>query len=118
MIQNAEMNVPAATAEEPGFEEKGGQHLVRHQRPDDRPRLVGEDRPVGAELVPHDDPRHDAHAESDREDFHPVFEQDQISVVAGFQPKRFEHHQEAREADGERREDEVERNREPELRAG
>jgi hypothetical protein len=55
-------------AEEAGLEEEGGQHLVAHQRADDRAGLVGEGRPVGAELVGHHDARHDAHAEGDGED--------------------------------------------------
>ena len=62
-------------AEEARLEEEGGQHLVAHQRPDHRPGLVGEGRPVGAELVAHDDAGDDAHAEGDGEDGLPVVEE-------------------------------------------
>ena len=99
-IQKAEMNVPSATmqvatkcsplpdlvhaeqhhAEEAGLEEEGGQHLIGHQRADDRPGLVGEHRPVGAELVGHDDARDDAHGEDDGEDLQPVAEQVEIDA--------------------------------------
>ena len=68
-------------AEEAGLEEEGGQHLIGHQRPDDRPGPVGEDRPVGAELVGHDDARDDAHREGDGEDLQPVAEQVEIGLA-------------------------------------
>ena len=42
-------------AEEPRLQEEGGQHLISHERADHRPGAIGEDRPVGAELVGHDD---------------------------------------------------------------
>jgi hypothetical protein len=69
-------------AQEAGLEEEGRQHLVGHQRADHRPDLVGEDRPVGAELVGHDDARHHAHAEGEREDLQPVLEQVEIDRAA------------------------------------
>ncbi len=87
-IQKAEMNVPSATmqvaakcrlapdflhaeqhdAEETRFQEEGRQHFIGHQRPDDAAGLGGEFRPVGTELVGHDDARHDAHGKGDGED--------------------------------------------------
>ena len=102
-------------AQESGFEEEGGQHLVGHQRADDRSRLVGEDRPVGAELIGHDDARDDAHGKDDGEDLQPVFEQIEIERLAGPQPQPFEHRQIARQPDRKGREDEVEAHREGEL---
>ena len=62
-------------AEEARFEEERGQHLIGHQRADHGAGLVGEGRPVGAELVGHHDAGHDAHAERDGEDLEPVVEQ-------------------------------------------
>jgi hypothetical protein len=102
-------------AEEPRFEEERGEHLVRHQRPDHRPRPIGERRPVRAELVGHDDPGHDTHREGDREDLEPILEQGEIRVAAGAQPERLEHGEIARQPDREGGEDEVEGNREREL---
>jgi hypothetical protein len=61
-------------AEEAGLEEERRQHLVTHQRPDHRSGLVGERRPVGAELVAHDDTGNDTHAEGDGKDGLPVVE--------------------------------------------
>ena len=89
-------------AEESGFEEKRRQHLVGHQRADDRPGLVREHRPVGAELVRHHDARHHAHREHDREDLQPVLEQIQVERLAGLEPQRFEHGEVTREPDRER----------------
>ena len=94
-------------AEEAGFEEEGGQHLIGHQGSDHRPGLVREDRPVGAELVGHDDPGHDAHRKGDGEDFQPVAVEVGINAFAGFQPQRLQHHQEAGQTDRESRKDEV-----------
>ena len=103
-------------AEEAGLEEEGGQHLVGHQRADHGPGLVGEHRPVGAELVGHHDARHDAHAEGDGEDLQPVIEQVDEDVASGPQPERFQHRQIARQPDRERREDDVKGHGESELR--
>ena len=69
-------------AEEAGFQEEGGQHLVAHQRPDHRAGLVGERAPVGAELVGHHQAGHDAHAEDEGEDLHPVAEQVEVDAAA------------------------------------
>ena len=41
-------------AQETRLQEEGAEHLIGHQGADDRSGLVGEDRPVGAELVGHD----------------------------------------------------------------
>jgi len=70
-------------AEKAGFEEECGQHLISHQRTDDRPGLVGEHRPVGAELVRHHDAGDDAHAEGDGEDLQPVIEEVDEDLAAG-----------------------------------
>ncbi len=42
-------------AEETRLEKEGRQHFISHQRAEDAARLVGEHRPIGAELVGHDD---------------------------------------------------------------
>jgi len=73
-------------AQEAGLEEEGGQHLVGHHRPDDGACLVGEGRPVGAELIGHDDARDHAHAEGQRKDFQPVLEQVEIDLTPRPQP--------------------------------
>ena len=105
-------------AEEAGFEEEGGEDLIGHERPDDRAGPVREDRPVGAELVGHDDSGDDAHREGQGEDLQPVSEQVEIGLLAGLQPKPLEHGEIGGQADREGREDEVERDRERELGAG
>ena len=105
-------------AQEPGLKEERRHHLVCHQRPDHRPRKLAEPRPVGAELVGHDDARHDAHAEGDGEHAHPVFQQVVVNLAVGNEPQRLEHRDEAGKADGEGREHDVERHREGELQAG
>ena len=105
-------------AEEARFEEEGGQHLICHQWPDHRARLVREYCPVGAELVAHHDAGDDAHGEGDGEDLEPVFEQVEIELLARPEPQPFEHHQIARQPDRESRENEVEAHREGELDPG
>ena len=101
--------------EEAGLEEERGQHLVGHQRPDHRAGLVGEHRPVGAELVGQHDPRDDAHREVHREDLHPVAEQIEVERLARPEPQPLEHREVAGEADGEGGKQEVEAHREGEL---
>ena len=86
-------------AEEAGLQEEGGEHFIGHQRPDHRPCLCRENRPVRAELIRHDDARYDAHGESDGKDLHPVAEQVEIDVPSGFQPQSFQDHQIAGKAD-------------------
>ena len=102
-------------AEETGFQEEGREHLIAHQGPEDRPGLVGKDRPVRAELIAHHDARHDAHAEDDREDLHPIAEDVHIDVPPGDRVQRQDDPQIGGEADREGREDDVERDREGEL---
>ena len=63
------------------LEEEGGQHLVAHQRADHRSGLVGEDAPVGAELVGEHDAGDDAHAEGERERLHPDAEEPDVVVL-------------------------------------
>ena len=102
-------------AEEARFEEEGGEHLVADEGAEHRADLVREDRPVGAELVGHHHARDDAHAEGDGEDRLPLLEQGKISLVPPPQPERVQHGQEACEADGEGRKDDMRRDREGEL---
>jgi hypothetical protein len=117
--------VPVATiavarndAEEAGLEKERGEHLIGHQRADYRTGLVGEGRPVGAELVGHHHAGHHAHAEGDGEDLQPVIEQIDEDLAAGPQPQRFKHREIAGKPDRERRKHDVERHRERELRPG
>jgi hypothetical protein len=102
-------------AEESRFQEEGGQHLVTHQRPDDRTGLVGEHAPVGAELVAHDDAGNDAHAERHCKDLLPVVEKVEVDRTTGDEPEAFEHGEVTGEPDRDRREDDVETNRKGEL---
>src|SRR3546814_5478622 len=81
------------------------QHLVAHQRPDNRPGLVGEHAPVGAELVAHDDAGDHAHAEGHSKDDLPVLEDRDVAPVARPQPEPLEHREVAGKADGERSEE-------------
>ena len=104
-------------AKEAGLEEESGQHFICHQRPDDRPGLVAEHRPVGTELVGHDDARYDTHGKGDGEDAHPVAEQVEVHMFLRPQPQPLEDGKIARQPDGERREQEVEGYGERELRA-
>jgi hypothetical protein len=110
MIQNVEISVPMrhhAGAEEmhqrphlvgakqhhaqkAGLEKEGGQHLVAEQRPEDGAGLLGQARPVGAELKAHHDARHHAHAEGDGEHLAPELVQVPPDVVARAQPAPFQ----------------------------
>ena len=105
-------------AEKAGLEEERGQHLISHQRPDHRARLVRECRPVGAKLVGHHNARHHAHAERDGEDLQPIVEQVEEDFAPGPQPQRFEHREVACKPDREGGKHDVKRHRECELRAG
>ena len=102
-------------AQKAGLKEEGRQHLIGHQRPDHRPRLVREDRPVGAELIGHHNARHDAHAKGHGKDLFPVVEKHPIGFVLGPKPKRIHHRQKAGQPDRERRKDNVKRNGKGEL---
>jgi hypothetical protein len=73
-------------AQEPRLEEEGGEHLTGHERSDHRAGAVGEDAPVGAELVGHDDAGNHAHPEGDGEDLLPVFEEREIVRIARANP--------------------------------
>ncbi len=105
-------------AQEPGFEEERRQDFVCEQRSRHAAGEIGEVAPVGAELVGHHEARHHAHAEVDGEDLRP----EQVEVAKDHalrpQPARLEHREVAREADRDRRENDVERDREPELDPG
>ena len=98
-------------AEKASLEEEGGQHLVAHERADHRAGLVGENAPVGAELVGEHDAGDDAHAEGERERLHPEPEEPDVAVLSGPEPEALEHREIAAEADGKRRKDDVERDR-------
>ena len=104
--------------EEARLQEEGGQHLIAEQRPEHGSGLVREDRPVGAELVAHHQPRHDAHGEGYGEDLQPVAVGVEIDWLVGGEPEGFQHREIARQPDGESREQEVPDDREGELTAG
>ena len=90
-------------AQKSGLQKKRRQHLVGHQRPDDRPGLVRKHRPVGAELVRHDNARDHAHGEHQCKDLDPVTKQVHVLGAAGFQPQAFEHRQVTGQPDGDGR---------------
>jgi hypothetical protein len=73
--------------------------------------------PVGAELERHDDPGHHAHAERHGEDPGPEPGQTTVHGTPALQPDRLEHDDPRREPDGERREQDVERDAERELQS-
>ena len=104
-------------AEERRLEEERGDDLVGDERADDVAGEVGEARPVGAELVAHDDAGHDAEPERHGEHLDPEAEQVAVERVARPQPVELEGGEPAREADGEGREDDMEGNGERELDA-
>ena len=105
-------------AQKTGFEKKRGHHFIGHQGADDRPGLCRKHRPVGAELVRHDQTRDDAHAKDERKDLEPVAVEIGVNAGAGLQPQAFQHHQVAGQPDRERREDEMERDGEGKLCPG
>jgi hypothetical protein len=102
-------------AEEAGLQEKGGEHLVAHQRADDRAGAIGEAAPIGAELVRHDDAGDHAHGEDEAEGLQPELEQVEVDLLLGGQPQSLQHHQVAGESDGEGRQDDVKADGEGEL---
>ena len=104
-------------AEKGRLEEEGGDDLIGDDGPKHVAGELGEPRPVGAELVAHDDARHDAEAEGHREHLHPEAEEIAIKRIAGAQPVEFQSGEPAGKADGESRKDDVESNRERELDA-
>ena len=105
-------------AEEGGLEEERGHDLVVEQRAQHVAGAVREPAPVGAELERHDDARDHPHAERDREDPGPELGQLAVERAPGREPARLEHDQPGREPDRERREQDVERDRDGELHAG
>jgi len=82
-IQNDPFQAEQHHTKKARLEEKCGQHFIGHQRSDHRTCLVGESRPVGAELVGHHDAGHHAHAEPDGEDFQPILEEVEENLAAG-----------------------------------
>ena len=104
--------------EETGFEEEGGEHLVGEQWAGNRAGEVGEAAPVGTELVSHDQPRDHPHAEVHREDLRPEMVEVAVDLVVGAQPQAFEHRQVAGQANGNGREQDVERHGKGELHSG
>ena len=137
MIQNADSVVPKAIRQQRDesrptreracdrtgprrgrcFEQKRGVDFVAEQWTLDRPGLVGQLAPVGAELERHDDSRDDPHAEGDREYLEPEIEQAPIDVLPGRQRQGLQRRQPCGEPDGERGKDDVKGNGERELNA-
>src|SRR5262249_24235960 len=62
-------------------------------------------------------PRDDAQSERDAEDLEPELEDHPVDRASSRQPQRLKHRQPCRQTDRERREDDVERDRERELKA-
>jgi hypothetical protein len=91
--------------------------IPRKERAQHAARLVGEGRPVGAELVAHHDAGHDSHAEGQREDLHPEQVEVPEDLLVGLQPQRLEHGEVTGKPYREAGKDDVERNRESELQS-
>ncbi len=104
-------------AEKTSFKEEGGQHFIRHQRPDHRPGLVRKHRPVGAELIGHDNARDDTHRENYSENLQPIAIEVSVNAFAGLEPKPFENGKKARKPNREGRKQKVEADSERELHA-
>jgi hypothetical protein len=94
-------------AQKARFEEEGGEHFVAEERPDHRPNLVREHRPVSAKLIGHDQPGDDAHGEDDGEDAEPILEGVEEQGLLGREPASLQHRQKAGQPDGEGRIEEV-----------
>ena len=105
-------------AQEAGFEKESGQDLVAEQRARDVSRLRHEPRPVRAELEAHGDARHHPECEGEREDFHPQAVGVVHPFLAGAHRPQTQIEQHPGKRDGDGREQDVERDVEPELGAG
>ncbi|MNG96699.1 hypothetical protein D3C79_557770 [compost metagenome] len=119
-VQTTADAVPAKQhdAQEAGFEEERSQYFVGEQRAGDGAGKVGEAAPVGAELVGHDQAGNHPHAEVDGEDFRPEVIKVTVDLVVGPQPEAFEDCQVARQANGDGREQDVERHGKGKLHSG
>ncbi|MCY1419950.1 hypothetical protein D9M71_355550 [compost metagenome] len=104
--------------EEPGLEEECSEHFIGQQRPGHGTGEVREAAPVGAELIGHYQPGNHPHAEVDGKDLRPEMVEVTVGVVMGFQPQAFEYRQVTRQADGDGRKQDVERDGERELNSG
>ena len=104
-------------AEKARLEKERDHAFVCEQRAEDIRAALGKPAPVGAELKRHHDARHDAHAERHGEDARPEHRQPQIDRIALDEVQPLEQHDEGGESDGERREQDVERDHERELHA-
>ncbi|MNG14322.1 hypothetical protein D3C84_980650 [compost metagenome] len=119
-MQLAPHLVPAEQhdAQETGFQEERREHFIGQQGTGNGTGEVREATPVGTELIGHDQSGDDPHAEVDGKDLRPEVVQVTVGVVVGFQPQTFEHRQVTRQADGDGREQDVERDGERELNSG
>jgi hypothetical protein len=99
------------------LEEEGRYHLVGQQRAEDVAAHLGQTRPVGAELVAHHHAGDDAHAKANGEGLQPEAVEVVEGVAPGLQPQRLEHREVAREADRQRRKNDVKSDGESELQA-
>ena len=109
-VQLAPHLVPAKQhhAQETSLEEEGREHFVRQQRPGDGAGEVREAAPIGAKLVGHDQARHHTHAEVDGKDLRPEMVEVTVGVVVGLEPQALQHRKVTGQADGDRREQDVE----------
>src|SRR5262249_25509605 len=93
------------------------QDFIAEQRPDHAASLARKLTPIGAELVGHDHAGNDAHAERERENFHP----EQIEVLEqrflGEKPKPLKHRKKRREPNREGWKNDVKAERESELQS-
>ncbi|MNC58950.1 hypothetical protein D3C75_1087230 [compost metagenome] len=119
-VQTTADAVPAKQhdPQEASLEEERGQHLVGEQRAGNGAGEVGEAAPVGAELVGHDQAGNHPHAEVDGEDFRPEVIKVTVDLVVGPQPEAFEDCQVARQANGDGREQDMERHGKGKLHSG
>ena len=103
--------------EEAGLEKKRKNALGGEGATENVADEAGVGRPVRAEFELHDDAGGHADGEGEREDAGPIARHVVVKRVAGFQPDSFHDHQRHPEADGQRRVDVMEHDREGELHA-
>ena len=104
--------------QEAGFQEEGEDAFRRQRAAEDVAHAAGIVSPVGAELEFHHDAGGHAQGEDDAEYLGPEFGLLVVEFVLRFQPEAFQRDQNHPQADGHRREDVVEHDRNGELKTG
>lgn len=104
-------------SDEAGLEKERCQHLVSEKRPNYIRSALGENAPIGADLVGHDEPSHHPHRKAEGEQVNPEPQQVAVDRSSRAQPQNIEDHDKAGDADCVCRPQDVEPDREGELGA-